>query len=158
MRVFIVRHGEAAGAASDGERPLTDTGFTQAGAAGALLVDEMPRHILHSPKLRTTQTAQTIAAAGAGIDAKVEDSLLPPSSGAAVAAAIDRCDDGPVVLVSHLPLVAELVGWLTTGNERDYTLPGFPPAGVVALDMDHAGAGQADIAWYAFPPDYEVIG
>ena len=156
MRVYVVRHGEADSAA-EGERPLTELGVEQALTAGALLSRESPQKILCSPKLRTRQTAESIAEACEDADLLEEDSLLPPSSGNAVAAAIDRCDAESIILVSHLPLVAELVAWFCTGDERAFTLPSFPTAGVVALEMEECGLGQAELAWHAFPPDYEVI-
>ena len=55
-----------------------------------------------------------------------------------------------------MPLVAYLVGWFTSGDYSDYPLPGYPEAGIVALDMEPPGQGMASIAWYAFPPDYSL--
>jgi phosphohistidine phosphatase len=158
MRVYVVRHGDAAATEDEsGERPLTDAGIEEALSAGGLLSRESPQYILCSPKLRTRQTAERIAAACENAELLEDESLLPPSSGNSVAAAIDRCGGEAVVLVSHLPLVAELVAWFCTGDERDYALSGFPPGGVIALDMEHCGIGAAELSWHAFPPDFEVV-
>ena len=88
------------------------------------------------------------------VESREDLSLLPPTTEQSVADAIERCGGQSVVLVSHLPLVAELVGWFTTGDPRDYRLMGYPPAGIVALDMDVVGQGMASQAWHAFPPEF----
>jgi phosphohistidine phosphatase len=154
VKLYIVRHGEAGPGLNDGSRPLTEHGHEQARLAGALLAQESPEFILHSPKLRTRQTAAEIAACCEGIELAADDRLLPPSSGREVADMVEEAGASSGVIVSHMPLVAELVGWFCRGDARDHRLPGFPPAGIVALDMDFAGAGTAVIEWCAFPPDY----
>ena len=80
---------------------------------------------------------------------------MPPSDWQVVANAAEGTGADRVVLVSHLPLVAELVGWFAHGDPGDYRLPGFPSGGIVTLDMAICGRGMASIAWYAFPPDYQ---
>ena len=154
MRVYIVRHGDAVSPAAGGERELTDRGHSDSQAAGALLAAEGFDYLLYSPKLRTRQTAQHIIDAAGDVGSGEDLSLLPPSTGHDVAAAIDSSAVQTLVLVSHLPLVADLVGWFISGDARDYPLPGYPQAGIVALDMDIAGQGIANPAWHAFPPDF----
>jgi phosphohistidine phosphatase len=154
MRVYIVRHGDAVTPPDGGERALTARGEREADAAGQLLASEGFDYLLYSPKLRTRQTALRIVDAVGDVGSREDPSLLPPATGNDVAAAIDRVGVQSLVLVSHLPLVAELVGWFVTGDSRDYPLPGFPTAGVVTLDMDIAGQGMASLAWHAFPPDF----
>jgi phosphohistidine phosphatase len=153
MRLFVVRHGEAL-ARGGGERSLTPRGEIDADAAGELLAEEGIERLLHSPKLRTRQTASRILGAVGVVRTDEESSLLPPSDWQSVADAVERTGAERVVLVSHLPLVAELVGWFSSGRPADYPLPGFPSGGIVALDMDICGRGMAEIAWYAFPPGY----
>lgn len=154
MRVYIVRHGDAVTPPGGGERELTARGHAEAQAAGELLAEQGFDYLLYSPKLRTRQTALHIVDAVGDVGSAEEMSLLPPATGNDVAAAIDRAGAASLVLVSHLPLVAELVGWFVSGDARDYPLPGFPPAGIVALDMDIAGQGMASLAWHAFPPEF----
>ena len=161
MKLYIVRHGDASAAGSGGERPLTELGLEKAAAAGQLLAAEQPQRVLYSPKLRTRQTAEAIVTACGGIASVEEESLLPPSSAYDVCAAVEESGADNIVLVSHMPLVAELVAWFTRGESRsesrDYALPGFPPAGVVALDMNYTGAAEAELEWYAFPPAYGKV-
>jgi len=49
-------------------------------------------------------------------------------------------------------MVGELVAWLVDGDPNFHRLPGFPPAGVGALETDWFAAGVATAKWYAFPP------
>ncbi|MEP5765641.1 MAG: phosphohistidine phosphatase SixA [Halieaceae bacterium] len=154
MRLFIVRHGEAASAV-EGERPLTENGRGQARAVADLLTRESLEHVLFSPKLRTRQTAAAILESCTAASGQEEPALLPPATPADVVRAIEACGAERVALVSHLPWVAELVGWFTSGDTRDYRLPGFPPSGVVALRMEAVGQGQAILEWHAFPPEHE---
>ena len=155
MRVYIVRHGDAVHPPGGGERELTPRGESEAAAAGHLLAAEGFDYLLYSPKLRTRQTALHIVDAVGDVGSREEGSLLPPSSGHEVATAIDAVGVDALVLVSHLPLVAQLVGWFVHGDTRDYPLPGFPPAAIVALDMEVSGQGMAKLAWHAFPPDFD---
>ncbi len=154
MRVYVVRHGDAAPPRGGGERALTEHGIQNADDAGRLLAAEGFDFLLCSPKLRTRQTRDRILLAAGAVENREELSLLPPTTHQSVADAIGDCGGESVVLVSHLPLVAELVGWFTTGDPRDYRLMGYPPAGIVALDMDVAGQGMATQAWHAFPPEF----
>ena len=153
--MYIVRHGEAAGARADGERPLTAKGMQQAREAGSLLLPENPELLLFSPKLRTRQTASEILGVCQGADSAQANELVPPATLSDVAERLERVAElgvNSVVLVSHLPMVAELVAWLVDGDPNSHRLPGFPPAGVVALETDWFAAGVARPNWYAFPP------
>lgn len=154
MRVYIVRHGDAVSPPGGGERELTQRGHAEAQAAGQLLAEQGFDYVLYSPRQRTLQTALHIVDAVGDVGSAEDTSLLPPSSEKQVAAAIERTAASSLVLVSHLPLVADLVGWFISGDARDYPLPGFPPAGIVALDMEIAGQGMATLAWHAFPPEF----
>jgi phosphohistidine phosphatase len=158
MKVYILRHAEAGAASTDGERPLTALGLEQARKAGQLLQPEQAQRLLFSPKLRTRQTAEQVLSVCTGLTSSPTQSLLPPSTEDDVAADLEAAQasgDSSVILVSHLPMVAELTGWLSTGDRADYPLPGYPPAGIVALQMDFIGPGAARLLWYAFPPDFE---
>ncbi len=156
MRLYIVRHGDAVVPPGGRERSLTERGEREAASAGELLEAQGVDALLYSPLLRTTQTAQLILDAVGDIPAAASESLVPPSTGEEVVAAIDAVGAERIALVSHMPLVAYLVGWFTSGDYRDFRLPGFPEAGVVALDMDIAGQGIATLAWYAFPPNFSI--
>jgi len=153
VRIYIVRHGEAR-IDSAGERALSEHGFEQARAAGAVLAKEGVDQLLYSPKLRTRQTAAEIARVCGGLPSREAACLLPPAAIEEVVASVEGSAVQSLGLVSHLPWVAEMVAWFVNGDMRDFRLPGFPTSGVVALDMDIVGRGTAQLAWHAFPPDY----
>ena len=158
MRLYIVRHGEALNQGGS-ERSLTPRGEADIDKAGRLLAEQSVDGVLYSPKLRTRQTAARILDAVGDVPAEPESSLLPPSSWRRIAEVVQAAADSGanrLVLVSHLPLVAELVGWFSNGDPGDYRLPGFPSGGIVTLDMDIVGRGMSDLAWYAFPPEYRL--
>ena len=155
MRVYIVRHGDAVTPAGGGERELTARGHDEARGAGQLLAEQGVDYLLYSPKLRTRQTARHIIDAVGDLGSGEDLCLLPPATGGDVAVAVERAAVERLVLVSHLPLVAELVGWFVSGDPRDYPLPCYPTAGVVALDMEIPGQGMASLAWHAFPPGFD---
>jgi phosphohistidine phosphatase len=158
MKVYILRHGEAGTAASDGERALTSKGLEQALQAGRLLQSEQAQRLLYSPKLRTRQTAEQVLSLAPELSSQESLNLVPPATLADVAAELEILQEAGVervILVSHLPMVAELTAWLTHGDSSEYSFPGYPPAGIVALDMDYVGAAAANFLWYAFPPNFE---
>ncbi len=156
MRFYIVRHGDAE--SRGGERELTVRGFEETLRAGQLLAAEAPDALYFSPKMRTRQTADQLLK-HLSLDAGSDDHrLLPPAGPADVASILEACQargEERVVLVSHMPMVAQLVGWFSTGDPRSYSLPGFPEAGVVAMQCEVVGQGCCDLLWYAFPPGFE---
>jgi phosphohistidine phosphatase SixA len=154
MRLYIVRHGEALNQGGP-ERSLTPRGEAEIDTAGRLLAEESVGGVLYSPKLRTRQTAARILDAVGDVPAEPEPALLPPSSYRRIADLAEGSGLHRLVLVSHLPLVAELVGWFTSGDPGDYRLPGFPSGGIVTLDLDPVERGMGQLAWYAFPPEYQ---
>jgi phosphohistidine phosphatase len=158
MKLFIVRHGEAEAVSSSGERGLTSNGLEQAQRVGQLLSSESPELLLYSPKLRARQTAQQILAQCEGVDSIEDARLLPSATAYDVAAALETGESmglKAVVIVSHLPLVAELVGWFVHGDPANSSpLPGFMPAAIAALDVEYIGPQEARLDWYAFAPDY----
>src|SRR5262249_17651312 len=68
MRLFLVRHAEAAPGEPDDLRPLTPAGRDAAREGAARLAAERPDAVLSSPLLRARQTAAAYAAAPAGGD------------------------------------------------------------------------------------------
>lgn len=115
MRVYLARHGEAAPAAANGERPLTDAGRADVEELARWCADNgvRPDSIVHSGILRAAQTAQILADA------------LAPRGGVRAVRGLAPDDDpglqrdellhagGNVLVVTHLPLVGELAAALT---------------------------------------------
>ncbi len=127
MRVFLVRHAEAAPGEPDELRRLTGAGRDAARALGKRLAAEDPTAVVSSPLLRARETADLIARA-CKLDAATDDNLAPGATAETVReAARERGDT--VVAVGHQPDCSEIVFDLT-GREVD-----FPPAGVTELEL-----------------------
>jgi phosphohistidine phosphatase len=120
MKLWVLRHGEAETyAKSDALRNLTATGAKQIQAQALRWIPAMSlQHIWVSPLTRTQQTLQqwTAAAAPAGALPRAEtvDWLLPETGVEQVVQQLCECaEDSQVLLVSHQPLVSELVAYFS---------------------------------------------
>ena len=127
MRVFLVRHAEAAQGEPDELRSLTAAGRDAARALGERLAPEHPTAVVSSPLLRARETAALIARA-CKLDATFDENLAPGATTDALrAATTDKGDT--VVAVGHQPDCSDVVFDLT-GRELS-----FPPAGVAELEL-----------------------
>lgn len=109
MRLFVVRHAEAAPGEPDELRPLTEAGRAAARALGERLAPEQPEAVISSPLLRARETADAIARA-AGVSATADERLAPGANADDVRA-VARA--GTVVIVGHQPDCSEIVLALT---------------------------------------------
>lgn len=121
MRIVLVRHGKAEPhAASDAARALTPRGQEQARAAAQWLRDTLGQGeglcLLASPYRRAQETAAPIAAA-LGVAVRTVAEITPDDDPRRALAAIEAAGQGAetLVVVSHMPLVAGLAGWLQEG-------------------------------------------
>lgn len=164
MIVTIWRHGTAEEGVNDRLRRLTSTGRDDVGVGcrqfrqACTLRGIVPlTTILHSPWVRTTQTADIIATAFSGARIAPESALRPASSLSEVDTLLaDLHADGVLqhaVLVSHQPLVSELVNhWLGDAKR----VPSLPPGGLVTLSFEVALPACATLLFWSFPPAYEA--
>jgi phosphohistidine phosphatase len=130
VRLFLVRHAEAAKGEPDELRPLTETGREQARELGKQLAAGgiRPDAILTSPLLRARETAREIGRA-VGVETEADKRLAPGASPEDVrAAATGRGET--VVVVGHQPDCGRAAAALGGGPE-----PRFPPGGVVAVEL-----------------------
>jgi phosphohistidine phosphatase SixA len=127
VRLFLVRHAEAAAGEPDDLRPLTAAGREAARELGERLAAYHPQAVLSSPLLRARQTASLIGRA-CGLPAEADDRLAPGASADDLRAATEG-RGATVVAVGHQPDCGEIVLALT-GRE----VP-FPPAGVQELEL-----------------------
>jgi phosphohistidine phosphatase len=116
MRLFLVRHAEAAPGEPDELRTLTDAGRAVARALGEELRVEQPDAVLSSPLLRARETADAIARA-TGVVPEVDDRLAPGADGDVLRAVIEGRGDA-VVVVGHQPDCSEAVFMLTGRLEQ----------------------------------------
>jgi phosphohistidine phosphatase SixA len=127
VRVYLVRHAEAAQGDPDELRPLTAAGRDAARALGERLAAGEPTAIVSSPLLRARETADLIARA-CKLDASTDELLAPGASEETLREAAAGHGD-TVVAVGHQPDCSEIV-FALTGRKVS-----FPPAGVAELDL-----------------------
>jgi phosphohistidine phosphatase len=131
MRLYLVRHAEAAPGEPDELRSLTQEGREQAQALSERLRDEdaAPAVILTSPLLRARETGDELAKA-LGVESEPDERLAPGADLDSVRAAVEGRGD-QVVVVGHQPDCGQIAAALTGGPE-----PRFPAAGLVVLELD----------------------
>jgi phosphohistidine phosphatase len=131
VRLYLVRHAEAAPGEPDELRPLTQEGREQARALGMRLRDEnaSPSVVLTSPLLRARETGGELARA-LDVESEPDERLAPGASADDVRAAIEGRGD-QVLVVGHQPDCGQIAAALTGGPE-----PRFPAAGLVVLELD----------------------
>jgi phosphohistidine phosphatase SixA len=127
VRLFVVRHAEAAPGDPDELRPLTGAGRATARELGARFADVGVDAVLTSPLLRARETADAIGRA-AGIDPLPDERLAPGATVESVREAANG-KGAAVVAVGHQPDCGEIVLALTGREER------FPPGGVVEVEL-----------------------
>jgi phosphohistidine phosphatase SixA len=127
MRLFLVRHAEAAPGEPDELRPLTPAGRAVARDLGERLASERPDAVVSSPLLRARETAEQIARA-AGLTAEADERLAPGATAEDVQAAIAGRGD-MVIAVGHQPDCSAIVLALT-GRERE-----FAPGAVEEVEL-----------------------
>ncbi|MDD2061270.1 phosphohistidine phosphatase SixA [Pseudomonas sp. GD03860] len=141
MKLWVLRHGEAEPRArSDAERNLTAHGREQVLRSAAHLLGQPLQAILASPYVRAQQTAALVHEA-LGFDKSVVTVpwLTPDTEPGQVIAALDALGLEHVLLVSHQPLVGNLVGMLQHGHSR--AAEGMGTASLAQLEGDWPLAG-----------------
>jgi phosphohistidine phosphatase len=119
MKLVLVRHAEAESPGwVDSDRALTLRGHKQAQETSAWLASKVaqPSVLLVSPYRRARETAATIQQALPHAALHVVDHITPEDSVRQAIADLELAPRGDVVIVvSHMPLVAGLAGWLEHG-------------------------------------------
>jgi phosphohistidine phosphatase SixA len=128
MRVFLVRHAEAAPGEPDELRPLTPEGRATARALGERLATEQLDAVISSPLLRARETADPIAKA-AKLVPEIDPRLAPGTDAQCLRKALTGRGE-TVVAVGHQPDCAEIVLELTGDRVR------FAPGAVVEIEVE----------------------
>lgn len=129
MRVYLVRHAQAAGGDPDDLRPLTAEGRADARALGERLACDGVRAtaVISSPLLRARETAAEIGRA-LGCEPEADERLAGATATLVRATVAGRGDE--VVVVGHQPDCGLIAAELTGGEP-----PSFPPAGLAVLEL-----------------------
>ncbi len=149
MKIYLMRHGQAESyAASDAERQLTEKGIAQSRAMADYLKAEPPVKVVSSPLVRACQTAfNVIEPLQHEVPFETCDLLTPDEDPRAVTEWLNTLgDQGPVLVVTHNPLVSLLVSWLVNGHMQGSI--SMATADVVCVTFETAGPGSAKLAWY----------
>ena len=141
MKLWVVRHGEAEphGTRPDSERALTVKGREEVLRTAAQLIGQPLTAIYSSPLLRAQETALLVREAlGFEPEIRTVDWLTPDTEPDKVAEQLVSVSD--VLLVSHNPLVGNLLSYLQHGA-------GYPPekvstAGLAELEADELLIGS----------------
>ncbi len=140
MKLWVLRHGEAEpyGSRPDSERALTAHGREEALRSAAELIGQPISAIYASPYLRAQQTAQLVREAlGFEPEIRTVDWLTPDNRPQAVAEQLVSVDYA--LLVSHNPLVGNLLGYLQHGHVQQPEA--VKTAGLAELEGDLPLAG-----------------
>ncbi|CAI8993404.1 phosphohistidine phosphatase [Pseudomonas sp. IT-P44] len=141
MKLWVLRHGEAEpyGSRPDSERTLTAHGREEVLRSAARLMGQPVTAIYASPYLRAQETAQLVREAlGFEPEIRTVDWLTPETDPDKVAEQLVLVSD--VLLVSHNPLVGNLLSYLQHGA-------GYPPekvstAGLAELEHNELLIGS----------------
>nr|WP_299246332.1 phosphohistidine phosphatase SixA [uncultured Halomonas sp.] len=155
-QLWIMRHGEAGGGHPDSRRELTQRGRHEVSSmaqwlAMALETSREQVRIVASPYVRAQQTAAIVAER---LGSQVEGlAMITPDD--SVQPVIDWLQEdaqqGPLLLISHMPLVGMLSGRLVEGDLRS-NLP-MPTAAIAALQAEVWAAGCAELIDFRCPAD-----
>lgn len=151
MRVWILRHGQAEpSATSDAERRLTDAGRAEVAGMAEQLAGHALEAIIASPYRRAQQTAELMREQlGFRRSIITVDWLTPDSDPLAVLDELADRVEGEVLLVSHQPLVGQLLSLLVDGHRQGH-YP-MPTAALACLEMPLPAAGVAGLISLADP-------
>ncbi|MFK9083847.1 phosphohistidine phosphatase SixA [Pseudomonas neuropathica] len=151
MKLWVLRHGEAVPHGSkphDSERELTEHGREEVLRTAANLIGQPLTAIYASPYLRAQQTAQLVRdALGFEPEIRTVEWLTPDTEPDKVAEQMVAVSD--VLLVSHNPLVGNLLSYLQHGA-------GHPPervgtAGLAELKGDELLVGSMKLNGIKLP-------
>ena len=152
MKLYLMRHGEALSSQQDPERGLSENGKEMITRLAQQLVNENIhfKHIFHSGKKRTRETAEIVAAATSpDITPQKIDDITPNSDPVMVIDEIESWDED-TLLVSHLPFIPNLINMLTSQNILTSSIS-FEPGTIIALEQNSTGIWK--ITWSTSPSE-----
>ena len=150
MRLYLVQHGEANTKEVDPERGLTEKGRIDVENVAAFLkpLGLAVSSVWQSGKTRATQTAEILVDSLLADQGVVErDGLSPLDSVRPVADYVTGSGED-LMIVGHLPFMADLASLLTAGSEA-VGVAAFQQGGVVCLEDVEQGNWQ--IRWMITP-------
>ena len=159
MRLFVLRHGDAPYVQAAGERVLSAAGAAETRQVAAARREELQavQQIICSPTRRARETlaavVQEFSALGESYQGEIsfDDCLRSESSVAAVEQFIDRLsipDNQSVMLITHQPLVGQMVSYLADDSSLGYQMG---TSCLAAFELLTFSRGCADLLWLDSP-------
>lgn len=140
MELYLVQHGEAKPESEDPQRPLTDRGRAEVESVAehvAGLGTEVAQ-VLHSGRLRATQTAELFARClGVPQGARELQGLGPLDDPQRAMDLVSQAEE-PLMIVGHLPHLGRLASLLVLGDPEKRMVE-FRMGGVLCLRKDDRG-------------------
>jgi len=150
MKVYLVRHGEAVSSQFYPQRPLSDQGLADIRKVASFIqpLEISVEYIWHSGKLRAEQTAEILAGSISVIkDCSAHNNLRPNGDVTAIADEIEAYD-ADLMIVGHLPFLANLASLLVSGREFTNVIA-FDAGSIICLNR--SDPGQWQIEWTITP-------
>ena len=151
MNIYLVQHGNPVPKEKDPDRPLSDKGKEDVEKAADFLKKAgiEVNEIFHSGKTRARQTAEImISRLNPGKEPLVKEGISPLDDVKFMAEEIKQSQND-FMIVGHLPYLAKLASFLTTGSDAN-SVVGFQQGGVVCL-MPVEDKTTWAIAWMLVP-------
>lgn len=140
-RLIVMRHAHAAPSGpgvADHDRPLTRRGRDAARMRGAVMEELSPQLVRCSSALRAVQTVEELGLSP-DLPRTFDERVYAASAGGLILVSAETDQDvSAVLLVGHLPAVADMVRALIPPAQRGGL--GFAPATIAVLDVDVAWA------------------
>lgn len=149
MRVYLVRHGEAAASHGSAKRSLTQRGRKETEKVAEFVgrIGVRVQSICHSGKLRAQQTAEILAErVDSAQGVMMAEGLMPDDDPKSLGRELGSATED-IMLVGHLPFMSRLASTLLTGDEAVEFFR-FQPSSVLCLER------TAEDGWqvvYFFP-------
>ena len=152
MNVYILRHAKADFGSKNGDPPVSPEGEKQLLQVLELATENFgfkPTLVVTSPILRAKDTADILKKQIRGVRVAVDECLMPDSKPRAVIDYLSGLKkERGVVLVSHMPLIFELLYDLVGGRGEVELLNGS----IAAVEFRGAvGSGKGKLVWLAQP-------
>ena len=150
MRIYLVRHGEALSKIVDSQCRLSPRGINEANVISKFLkpLGIKVESIQHSGKARAAQTAEILSKVIIAEKGLTGRSGLAPSDPVEDIALEINMAESDLMIVSHLPFLDKLAGYLLTG-EADTSLFNFDCAGILCLGRE--GKLKWNVEWAVNP-------
>lgn len=155
VKLLIMRHGQAGmNANTDAERALTDRGIKDAASAGKVLADLGLTFdaLWVSPYLRTQQTADEVCRAYPELDRLNSAELTPEAPLRSLIESLKRSTHDSILLISHQPLVSDLVAYLTEPTMA-YG-PSMAPASMALVSSENLLPACGELLWLRHAPEF----